>query len=53
LKYIDEKIAEVESKIEDVKKRWPFHSVSPAQVQELEDLELELGDLQQQKKSRK
>lgn len=47
---LDERIAEVKSKIEDVKKRWPFHSVKPAQVQELEELESELEELQKQKK---
>ncbi len=46
---IDERMEELARKIEDVKKRWPFHSVKPAQVQELEDLELELEELQKQK----
>ncbi len=46
---LDERIAVVKSKIEDVKKRWPFHSVKPAQVQELEELESELEELQKQK----
>lgn len=49
MKSIDEKIADVEAKIADVKKRWPFHSVKPAQVQELEALELELEELKEQK----
>jgi hypothetical protein len=53
LKQLDQRIAEVEEKIADVKKRWPFHSVKPAQVQELEELELELEELQKQKKSQK
>lgn len=48
---VDERIAEVRRKIEDVKKRWPFHSVKAAQVQELENLELELEELLEQKKS--
>ncbi len=47
----DLKIAEVKKKIEDVKKRWPFHSPKPSLFQELEDLETELEDLQKQKKS--
>jgi len=47
---LDERIAEVKSKIDDVKKRWPFHSVKPAQVQELEELESELEELQKHKK---
>ena len=49
LKYLDDKITELEEKITEVKKRWPFHSVKPAQVQELEDLEIELEELQKQK----
>ena len=39
------RIAVVKSKIEDVKKRWPFHSVQPSLVQELEELESELQEL--------
>ncbi len=50
MNYLDQKIADVQEKIADVKKRWPFHSVKPAQVQELENLELELEELQKQKK---
>ena len=42
----DERIAEVKEKIEDVKKRWPFHSPKPSMFKELEDLELELAELQ-------
>ncbi len=37
-----EQIKELEEKINDLKKRWPAHSVSPALFQELEDLEEEL-----------
>jgi len=40
-KNINERIAEVEKKIVDVKKRWPAHSVKPALIQELETLEAE------------
>ena len=46
---IDHKIAEVKRKIEDVKKRWPFHSPKVALFQELENLELELEELKKQK----
>ncbi|WP_066633702.1 histidine kinase [Desulfolucanica intricata] len=53
MKSLDERIAEVKSKISDVKKRWPLHSVKPAQVQELEELESELEELQKQKKTQK
>jgi len=49
---IDEKIAEIKRKIEDVKKRWPFHSPKPAMFRELENLELELKELQKEKKTR-
>ncbi len=36
------KIAELEDKIKDIKKRMPAHSVKPEMVQILEDLEDEL-----------
>ncbi len=49
MKYLDLKIADLEEKIDDVLKRWPFHSVKPAQIQELEALELKLEELQKQK----
>ncbi len=49
---IDGKIAVLRSKIEDVKKRWPFHSPKPELFQELEDLELELEKLLKQKNAR-
>lgn len=42
----EERIAEVKKKIEDVKKRWPYHSAKPAMFKELEDLEIELAELQ-------
>ncbi len=48
---IDKQIAGVRRKIEDVKKRRPFHSVKPAMFQELEDLELELERLQKKKEA--
>ena len=47
---LDEKITVVKNKIEDVRKRWPFHSAKPALFQELEELELELKALYNQKK---
>lgn len=50
LNNIEDRITELERKIADVKKRWPFHSVKPAQVQELEELEIELEDLQKQRR---
>ncbi len=36
-------IQELEEKITDLKKRWPAHSVPPAMMQELDDLEEELA----------
>ncbi len=47
---IDARIADVKRKIDDVRKRWPFHSPKPALFQELEDLELELERLKALKK---
>ena len=49
---LDKRIADVKSKITDVKKRWPFHSAKPALYEELEKLELELEDLKKQQKER-
>ena len=33
------RIKELEEKIAELKKRWPAHSVPPAMLQELDDLE--------------
>lgn len=48
---LDKKIEVVKIKIEDIRKRWPFHSAKPALFQELEELELELEVLYNQKKT--
>ncbi len=48
MKNIEDRIAELEKKIADIKKRWPAHSVNITQVQELEDLESELKELRNQ-----
>jgi hypothetical protein len=37
-----DRVKEVEQKIEDLKARWPAHSVPPSMWQELEKLEDEL-----------
>lgn len=37
-----ERIEHLESQIAELKSRWPAHSVPPAMLQELEDLEEEL-----------
>jgi hypothetical protein len=39
----DLRTRELEEKIADLKKRWPAHSVPPALMQELDDLEEELA----------
>jgi hypothetical protein len=39
----DPRTRELEEKIADLKKRWPAHSVPPALMQELDDLEEELA----------
>ena len=38
-----EKIKELEKQIEDIKARWPAHSVSPDMYRSLEELEEELA----------
>lgn len=48
---LDRKIEEVENKIEDLKARWPFHTPKVSMVQELEDLEIELKALKEEKKN--
>lgn len=40
----DNRIKELEEKIADLKKRWPAHSVPPALLQELDDLEDALAE---------
>jgi cell division protein ZapA (FtsZ GTPase activity inhibitor) len=44
----NKRIQELEEKIADLKKRWPAHSVPPAMVQELDDLEEELAEALEQ-----
>jgi len=39
----DQKKADIEAKLADLKARWPAHSVPPAMWQELEELEEELA----------
>jgi len=40
----DKHIKELEEKIAELKKRWPAHSVPPALMRELDDLEEELAE---------
>jgi hypothetical protein len=42
-----QKAEEIEAKIAELKQRFPKHSVPPAMVQELEELEEELALIQQ------
>ena len=41
-----EKVREIETKIADLKARWPAHSVPPSLWQQLEELENELDEAQ-------
>ncbi|MCW3490593.1 histidine kinase [Dethiobacter alkaliphilus] len=41
-----EELAELKERIEDLKKRMPKHSVKPAMLQELEELEERLAELE-------
>ena len=44
----NERIRDLEAKIDDLKKRWPAHSVPPMMMQELDDLEDELAKAMRQ-----
>lgn len=44
---LEKKIKDLEEKIADVKKRFPFHSVQPYLIRELESLEEQLEELLQ------
>ena len=44
----EERIKEIEEAIEDLKGRWPAHSVKPIFWQQLEELEDELERLQKE-----
>ena len=43
-----ERIAELEAQIAELKARWPAHSAQPWMLQQLEELEDELEKLKQQ-----
>lgn len=45
MKNTQQRITELEQQIKELKARWPKHSVQPWLLQELEDLEDELGAL--------
>jgi len=42
------KIRQLEREIEELKRQWPAHSISPAMLQQLEDLEAELERIKSQ-----
>lgn len=44
----EKRIRELEETIADLKKRWPAHSVKPAMIDRLEELEEELEQLRKQ-----
>lgn len=48
-----ERIAELEEQIAELKARWPAHSVQPWMLQQLEDLEEELEQLISERSSPK
>ena len=43
-----ERIEELEKQIEDLMRRWPAHSVKPAMVQRLDELEEELKKVREE-----
>jgi hypothetical protein len=50
--HLDEQIEELERRLETLKSQWPAHSLSPAMLQQLEDLEDELAQAQQARAER-
>lgn len=42
---VTDKLAELKQNLEDLKKRWPAHSVKPHMVEEMERLEEEIEKL--------
>ena len=50
--HLDEQIEDLERRLEILKSQWPAHSLSPAMLQQLEDLEDELARAQQAKEER-
>jgi hypothetical protein len=47
---MDDRIKDVEKQIADLKSRWPAHSVPPAMIQQLDELEEELEQLRSEDK---
>lgn len=41
LEKLHEQLRKIEGEIEDLRKRWPAHSLKPAMLQQMEDLEEE------------
>ncbi|HBX24076.1 MAG TPA: histidine kinase [Desulfotomaculum sp.] len=44
----DERVKEIEAEIADIKRRLPAHSVKPAMISQLEELEEELEQLKKE-----
>lgn len=42
---LKERIATLESRMDDLRKRWPAHSVKPSMILEMEELESQLDEL--------
>ncbi len=49
----DKRIQELREEIANLKKRWPAHSVPPAMMRELDDLEEELAEALEQSQKEK
>jgi len=50
---VEERIEELEKRLEELKARWPKHSVPPSMMAELEELEEELEMLRAQARARR
>ncbi|MFO8037347.1 MAG: hypothetical protein R6U57_12040 [Anaerolineales bacterium] len=47
---IEERIEEIKREIKEVKKSWPAHDASPALMQRLDDLEMDLAQAEKELK---
>jgi hypothetical protein len=48
---LNKRIQELEEQINELKARWPAHSVQPSMLQQLEELEEELESLKKERKN--
>ncbi len=44
---LQEKLAELQRRLTDLKTRWPAHSLKPSMIMELEGLEEEIEDIEE------